>query len=153
MGFDFAFPKVLYSPGGKSEKPKDTTIGTTLICCRVFSSTSREEGGIVRSQMQIVMLKMPRASFSSPSVKTLIDMAVGQNLRYLFWDDYPPKVVYFKGFWDVHRGTGVLTHSHIPEADLKRNTSLPRCAFHAPRKVTAWHLQVLQPASFEDDKS
>ena len=38
-------------------------------------------------------------------------MAVGQNLRYLFGDDYPPKVVYFEGFWDVHRGTGVLTHS------------------------------------------
>ena len=40
-------------------------------------------------------------------------MAVGQNLTYLFWDDYPPKVVYFKGFWDVHRGTGVLTHCHM----------------------------------------
>ena len=25
-------------------------------------------------------------------------LAVGQNLRYLFGDDYPPKVVYFKGF-------------------------------------------------------
>ena len=31
-------------------------------------------------------------------------LAMGQNLRYLFWDDYPPKIVYFKGFWDVHRG-------------------------------------------------
>ena len=40
-------------------------------------------------------------------------MAVGQNLRYLFGDDYPSKVVYFKGFWDVHRGTGVLTRCHI----------------------------------------
>ena len=40
-------------------------------------------------------------------------MGVGQNLRYLFGDDYPPKVVYFKGFWDVHRCTGVLTHCHI----------------------------------------
>ena len=30
-------------------------------------------------------------------------MAVGQNLRYLFGVGYPPKVVYFKGFWDVHR--------------------------------------------------
>ena len=40
-------------------------------------------------------------------------LAVGQNLRYLFGDDYPPKVVYFKGFWDVHLGTGVLTHCHI----------------------------------------
>ena len=38
-------------------------------------------------------------------------MAMGLNLRYLFGDDYPPKIVYFKGFWDVHRGTGVLTHS------------------------------------------
>ena len=49
-------------------------------------------------------------------------MAVGQNLRYLFGDDYPPKVVYFKGFWDVHRGTGVLTHSHIIywKKDLKQ---------------------------------
>ena len=36
--------------------------------------------------------------------------AVGQNLRYLFGDDYPPKIVYFQGFWDVDRGTGVLTH-------------------------------------------
>ena len=43
----------------------------------------------------------------------VIYMAVGQNLRYLFGDHYPPKVVYFKGFWDVHRGTGVLTHCHI----------------------------------------
>ena len=25
-------------------------------------------------------------------------MAMGQNLRYLFGDDYPPKIVYFKGF-------------------------------------------------------
>ena len=41
------------------------------------------------------------------------DVAVGQNLRYLFGDDYPPKVIYFKGFWDVHRGTGVLTHCHV----------------------------------------
>ena len=40
-------------------------------------------------------------------------MAMGQKLRYLFGDDYPPKVVYLKGFWDVHRGTGVLTHCHI----------------------------------------
>ena len=40
-------------------------------------------------------------------------MAVGQNLRYLFGVGYPPKVVYFKGFWNVHRDTGVLTHSHI----------------------------------------
>ena len=40
-------------------------------------------------------------------------MAVGQNLRYLFGVDYPPKVVYFKGFWDVHQGTRVLTHRHI----------------------------------------
>ena len=40
-------------------------------------------------------------------------MAVGQNLRYLFGVGYPPKVVDFKGFWDVHRGTGVLTHCHI----------------------------------------
>ena len=38
---------------------------------------------------------------------------MGQNLRYLFGDDYPPKLVYFKGFWDVYRGTGVLTHSHV----------------------------------------
>ena len=30
-------------------------------------------------------------------------MAIGQNLRYsyLFGDDYPPKIAYFKGFWDV----------------------------------------------------
>ena len=41
------------------------------------------------------------------------DMAVGQNLRYLLGDDYPPKVVYFKGFLGVHRGSGVLTHSHV----------------------------------------
>ena len=40
-------------------------------------------------------------------------MAMGQNLRNLFGDDYPPKVVYFKGFWDVHRGTGVLTHCQM----------------------------------------
>ena len=26
------------------------------------------------------------------------DLAMGQNLRYLFGDDYPPKIVYFKGF-------------------------------------------------------
>ena len=25
----------------------------------------------------------------------------------------PLKIVHFKGFWDVHRGTGVLTHSQI----------------------------------------
>ena len=28
---------------------------------------------------------------------------VGQNLRYLFGDDDPCKVVCFKGFWDVQR--------------------------------------------------
>ena len=51
-------------------------------------------------------------------------MAVGQNLRYLFGDDYPPKVVYFKGFWDVHRGSGVLTHGHIPKL-FKTNHKTP----------------------------
>ena len=38
---------------------------------------------------------------------------MGQNLRYLFGVDYPPKVVYFKGFWDVHQGTRVLTHRQL----------------------------------------
>ena len=27
---------------------------------------------------------------------------------YLFGDDYPSNVVYFKGFWNVHPGTGVV---------------------------------------------
>ena len=36
----------------------------------------------------------------------------GSKPKESFGDD-PPKVVYFKGFWDVHRGTGVLTHCHI----------------------------------------
>ena len=49
---------------------------------------------------------------------SLQEMAVGQNLRYLFGDDYPPKVVYFNGFWDVHRGTGVLTHCQMPQVVL-----------------------------------
>ena len=31
-------------------------------------------------------------------------MAVGQNLRYLFGDDYPPKVVYFKRFFRCSPG-------------------------------------------------
>ena len=44
-----------------------------------------------------------------PKMPQIRHVAVGQNLRYLF-GDYPPKVVYFKGFWD--RGTGVLTHCH-----------------------------------------
>ena len=34
----------------------------------------------------------------------LFYLAMGQNLGYLFGDDYPPKIIYFKGFWDVHRG-------------------------------------------------
>ena len=42
-------------------------------------------------------MQAPRA----PAQET--GVAVGQNL-YLFGDDYPPKIVYFKGFWDVHRG-------------------------------------------------
>ena len=46
--------------------------------------------------------------------KTGLQMAVGQNLRYLFGDDYPPKIVDFKGFLGVHRGYGVLTHCQIP---------------------------------------
>ena len=40
-------------------------------------------------------------------------MAVGQNLRYRFGDDYHPTIVFFKGLLGVHPGTGVLTHSHI----------------------------------------
>ena len=36
-------------------------------------------------------------------------MAVGQSLRYLLGVGY----LSFKGFWDVHRGTGVLTHCLI----------------------------------------
>ena len=44
------------------------------------------------------------------------DQAMGQNLRYLFGVGYPPKVVLKKKKWDVHRGTGLLTHSHIPGA-------------------------------------
>ena len=44
------------------------------------------------------------------------DMAVGENLRYLFGVGYHPTIVFFKGFWDVHRGTGVLTNCHIFEA-------------------------------------
>ena len=35
------------------------------------------------------------------------------------WED-PPKVVYFKGFWDVQRGTGVLTHCNLTVFGSKR---------------------------------
>ena len=57
----------------------------------------------------------PFEGFLAPRGETEceVEMAVGQNLRYLF-GDYRPKVVYFKGFWDVHRGTGVLTHHSFP---------------------------------------
>ena len=41
------------------------------------------------------------------------EVAMGQNLRYLYGDDYPPKIVYFKGFLGVHRGYGVLTHCQV----------------------------------------
>ena len=45
-----------------------------------------------------------------PPKRLFHDVAVGQNLRYLFGVGYHPTIVFFKGFWDVHRGTGVLTH-------------------------------------------
>ena len=51
--------------------------------------------------------------------------AVGQNLRYLFGDDYPPKVVHFKGFWDVHRGAGVLTHCHTSKKESASSSAPP----------------------------
>ena len=51
----------------------------------------------------------------------ICEVAVGQNLRYLFGDDQPPKVAYFKGFWDVHRATGVLTQSQVAEAEAAKD--------------------------------
>ena len=42
-----------------------------------------------------------------------LNMAVSQNLRYLFGVGYQPTIVFFKGFLGVHRGTGVLTHCHM----------------------------------------
>ena len=60
--------------------------------------------------------KRARASGSQVEVRDgwFCEVAVGQNLSYrLFEDSYPPKVVYFKGFCDVHRGTGVLTHCPV----------------------------------------
>ena len=45
-------------------------------------------------------------------LKWNVDMALGQNLRYFLGNDYPPKV-YFTGFCDVHRDTGLLTHCHM----------------------------------------
>ena len=59
---------------------------------------------------------------------------MGQNLRYLFGDDYPPKIVYFKGFWDVHWGTGVLTHSHLFYSNylfLQKTKEMDRLFFSA----------------------
>ena len=41
------------------------------------------------------------------------DLAMGQNLMYLFGVGYHPTIVFFKGFLGVHRGTGVLTHCHL----------------------------------------
>ena len=43
----------------------------------------------------------------------LTDVAVSQNLRYLFGVGYHPTIVFLKGFLGVHRGTGVLTHCHV----------------------------------------
>ena len=44
-----------------------------------------------------------------------VDLAVSQNLRYLFGVGYHPTIVFFKGFLGVHRGTGVLTHCHLEQ--------------------------------------
>ena len=40
-------------------------------------------------------------------------LVVGQNLSCLFVDGYHSTVVFLEGFLGVHRGTGVLTHSHL----------------------------------------
>ena len=47
--------------------------------------------------------------------KAQSDVAVGQNLfgTFLGLGKPPHEVVFFKGFLGVHRGTGVLTHSHV----------------------------------------
>ena len=37
-----------------------------------------------------------KSQFSLFLMDLIGDLAVGQNLRYRFGDDYPPKVVYFK---------------------------------------------------------
>ena len=63
-----------------------------------------------------------------------VHMAVGQNLRYLFGDDYP-QGVYFKGFWDVHWGTGVLTHCHMCFFHVSLLFVL---LFTAPQVISAW---------------
>ena len=40
-------------------------------------------------------------------------VAVGQNQWCHFGVGAPPILVYFSGDWDVHQGTGVLTHSQV----------------------------------------
>ena len=72
------------------------------------------------------------------------NLAMGQNLRYLFGDDSPPKIVYFKGFWDVHRGTGVLTHSHL--------TIPGRMYSEQDQVVGVWH-EALHPSQADGSKS
>ena len=77
----------------------------------VCSCSQSFSHGFVASDL--MMMVSCDFSLSFVSNNNLTYMAVGQNLRYLFGVGYPSKVVYFKGFWDVHRGTGVLTHCHI----------------------------------------
>ena len=69
----------------------------------------------IAGREQQLVCDLPGASlrFTSLGGSVGLQVAVGQNLRYLFWDDYPSKVVYFKGFLGVHRGTGVLTHCQV----------------------------------------
>ena len=94
--FFFVFLKKLYIQKPKNE-PKQSrehsSISWTPWCANMQTSS---------------LLTWSTRSWSQGLGLLKINMAMGQNLRYLFGDDYPPKVVYFKGFWDVHRGTGVL---------------------------------------------
>ena len=108
-------------------------IATRFYCktqhfARHLITFSRMVSVVKRSSSGGIYLTSFASPFQSTSLLSDISsnwhhMAVGQNLRYLFGDDYPAKVVYFKGFWDVHRGTGVLTHCHISLIALLIGTS------------------------------
>ena len=64
-----------------------------LIYCRSFTSNK------ILRRSQVCPKRFRRRSLK-PTEKMILHL--GQNPRYLFGDYYQPKVVDFKGFWDVH---------------------------------------------------
>ena len=83
----------------------------------------------------------------SPQAKQLYQLAVGQNLRYLFVVGYHPTIVFLKGFLGVHRGTRVLTHCQLTKPYQTR----PKPQHPIPNSSPA-RASIKVPGSFGDHR-